>query len=386
MMTEEKILQECYRKLAKKHMAKTKQVDPAKDASVVSGIATSTSLLLTQLTSPKIILTDDKMRKYVITAKGLYTQFCIIKGRNPSCLSPILEQHMAGLINAVCRYEAEMIRTLLLEEADGAKIDLQAVFDQTANLNRLGSVPADRIVADFILRLGKLPIESFATVDLDHTCVTAFIDESIHSVAWDEKGQKGKCGSYSYIICLGNLTDEWQISENRIITQGVDYAGEHKHIEKITETAISKVLVTLAYDYEYAGPVQIYTDNWTAAHHWCDLARNARLAKQFVSVKVTHIPRQRNRKADELCRSRMLLDMPIDAYNEAVKNKLRVKELEKQVRRLEAGRIRDTEIPEVIVAKRAKGRGRGRIRNGLAGLFARLTPGDWSEEVHFNAF
>lgn len=43
--------------------------------------------------------------------------------------------------------------------------------------------------------------------------------------------------------------------------------------------------------------------------------------------------------------------MPISAYNEAVKNKTRVKELEKRIKQLEAEKNTDTEIPEVIVAK-----------------------------------
>ena len=46
----------------------------------------------------------------------------------------------------------------------------------------------------------------------------------------------------------------------------------------------------------------------------------------------------------------MLLDMPISAYNEAVKNKDRVKELEKKVKQLETERTADVVIPEVIVA------------------------------------
>ena len=47
----------------------------------------------------------------------------------------------------------------------------------------------------------------------------------------------------------------------------------------------------------------------------------------------------------------MLLNMPISAYNEAVKNKIRVNELEKRVKQFEAERNTDIEIPEVIVAK-----------------------------------
>ena len=109
--------------------------------------------------------------------------------------------------------------------------------------------------------------------------------------------------------------------------------------------------MTLAYDYEYIGQVRIFTDNKPASDHWSEVAKNSKLARQFLSVKVNFIPREKNRKADQLGRTRMLLDMPISAYNEAVKNKTRVKELEKRVKQLEAEKNTDTEIPEVIVAK-----------------------------------
>ena len=77
--------------------------------------------------------------------------------------------------------------------------------------------------------------------------------------------------------------------------------------------------------------MHIFTDNKPAAEHWGEVAKNSKLAKHFLSVKVSFIPREKNRKADQLGRTRMLLDMPISAYNEAVKNKNRVKELEKRV-------------------------------------------------------
>ena len=155
--------------------------------------------------------------------------------------------------------------------------------------------------------------------DTDHTCVTAFIVESIHPVLWNEKGKKGKVGSYSYIICWGNLTDESQINDKRLIAQGVDFIGEHSHIERITESAVGKVLMTMAFDYEFTGPVHIYTDNQSVVDHWLNDARNSKLAKLFLAVKVSFIPRERNRRADQLGRTRMLLDMPISVYRETSK-------------------------------------------------------------------
>ncbi len=398
LMTDEEVLQNCYKKLAEKNAAKKHKVELSKDKALASGIASSTSLMLMRLTSTDTMLTSIEIQKYVTTSKGLYMQYSSIKGRNPSCLSPTLSQSMDKLIEAVCKHEAEMIGTLRLQETGGDKIDIQSVFDQKKNLNRLGNTLARTIIADaindkenpigfiptfYITDTGKkfhradcpyckgrhlsaatqrmvenqklTPCKCLSELptadDIDRTCVTAFIDESIHPVAWNEQGHKGKAGSYSYIICWGNLSSESQITDKRVITDGVDYTGENEHIERITETAVGKVLMTLAYDYEYIGQVHIFTDNKPAVEHWGEVAKNSKLAKHFLSVKVSFIPREKNRKADQLGRTRMLLDMPISAYNEAVKNKNRVKELEKRVKQLETERNTDTEIPEVIVAK-----------------------------------
>ena len=46
---------------------------------------------------------------------------------------------------------------------------------------------------------------------------------------------------------------------------------------------------------------------------------DSRLAKLFLAVKVSFIPRERNRRADQLGRTRMLIDMPISVYRETSK-------------------------------------------------------------------
>ena len=385
LMTDEEILFNCYMKLADKKAAKKKKVDFSKDKMLASGLASSTSLMLMRLASDDIMLTAIEKQKYVITAKGLYLQYSSIKGRNPSCLSYTLAQNMEKLIQAVCKHEAEMIGMLRLQETGGDRIDIQRVLEQKKNLNRLGNTLARTIIAEaindkenpidyvptfYITDTGKrfhradcpyckgrhlsavtqkmvenqklTPCRCLTAMapldDIDHTCVTAFIDESIHPVAWNENGKGGKAGSYSYIICWGKLSSEAQITDEKIIAQGVEYTGEHNHIEKITETAIGKVLVTLAYDYDYIGKVHIYTDNKPVANHWDEVTKNSKLAKLFLGVKVSYIPRERNTKADQLGRSRMLLNMPIDAYKEAVMNKNHVKELERKVKWLEEQR------------------------------------------------
>lgn len=168
----------------------------------------------------------------------------------------------------------------------------------------------------------------------EHTFVTAFIDETIHPVNWDEKGNKGKAGSFSYILCWGKVTYESQITDQRLITQSVDYTGEHEHIERITETAIGKVMLSLIYDYNFSGKVRIFSDNQSAVNHWSEVALNSKLAKSFEKVEVIFIPREKNKRADQLGRTRMLLDMPINAYNEMVRKCARLNELENRIRKL----------------------------------------------------
>ncbi len=190
---------------------------------------------------------------------------------------------------------------------------------------------------------------------IDRSWVTAFVDESIHpapaeiicgqmqtpsaaknqaagqaqAAALEETDRahrsartmspQSKAGSYSYILCWGNLECEKEISDRRLIAQGVDFIGEHEHIERLTEAAIGKVLLSLLYDYEFSGNVRIYTDNLGAVNHWNTVGSSSRLAREFCSVKVCHIPRKENRQADHLCRSRVLLDMSAAAYRALMK-------------------------------------------------------------------
>ena len=182
--------------------------------------------------------------------------------------------------------------------------------------------------------------------------MTAFIDESIHPVAWNEEGQKGKEGSFSYIICRGLINSEDDIREGLVISKGVDFIGENRQLNKITEAAVGKVLLSLLYDFEFDGNVQIYTDNKPVTNSWKNGALNSKLAKEFLSVEVDFVPREMNKKADKLGRSRMLLDMPVSTYNETVKKCARVKELEKEIREKEEQIQILREQEEVIVVKK----------------------------------
>ena len=379
-ISDEDILYNCYKKLGENNTAKKKKVDFEEDKSAISGIASSTSLILTRLKSTDLKIPAEDIQKYIISAKGIFLHFSSIKGRHPSCITDSIEKSMDELLHSVCRHEANMIDTLKQQEPNGNRIDIKRIFEQKKYFKKLGNETARNVVASaisdnnifwsafpplYITETGKkfhvgdcpyckgrklIPASSkliedngatpckcmeslYLAGEKDHTCVTAFIDERIYPVHWDEKGHKGNTGSYSYIICWGRIADETQITEERMITQGVEYAREQEHIERITETAIGKVMIALIYDYEFSGKLRIFSDNQTAVNHWAEIAKNSKLAQHFEDVEVVCIPREKNTRADILGRSRMLLDMPISAYTETVRKCDRLKELEIKIRK-----------------------------------------------------
>ncbi len=393
---DDEILYHYYVKLGEKNEAKKSKSTIEKDKEIISSIVGNVSLMLLRLENTERS-TMAEIHDSIMLSKALYTQYSLIKGRSPKLIGSSLNLSMDRLLLAMSRNEAENISWLRSQEKDGDKIDIDKIFTIEQNMLRLGFEPARSIVAEefrrapkeflreeiyYITRSGKrfhlaecpyckgrnlIEISESETVkenitpcgcvfeywdapSLEINCVTAFIDESIHTVMWNEDGRKGKAGSYSYIICRGSLNDESQITEKNLIAQGVDFMGEYTHVERLTEAAVGKVLLTLSYDYGFGGGVKIYTDNSGAVSRWDKVYKNSQLSKRFTSVKVKYIPREKNKLADKLGRSRILLDMPVGAYNEWLKKSKKIDELNIKVKQLEKELANIREIPEVIVA------------------------------------
>lgn len=262
VITDEEILYDCYKKLAKNNEARNRKADLANDKNSVSRIASSTSLMITRLTETDLVIPAQEIQRYILGAKGLFLQCASIKRRHPNCIAESLDRSVDKMIQAVCKHEADMIEGLRQQEKDGDRIDIKMVFDQPRYLKQLGNMSARNIIAEaidnenrylsdsppiYITRTGKkyhvancpycrgkdlnqatariirdnrlLPCKCVDSThlqgELEHTFVTAFIDETIHPVNWDEKGNKGKAGSFSYILCWGKVTYESQITDQR---------------------------------------------------------------------------------------------------------------------------------------------------------------------------
>lgn len=366
--TDEQILYECYLRLgvvAESKAMKKNNVSEESDKKLIDGIYSKLSLLLVYLDETNMLTTDELLKK-LMRAKGIYLQFFQIKGRNPKCITGYMNDKMDRLIRAVARHEANTLQGLRSQEAGGERISLEAIFEKKSNVNRLGNTIARDVVRGamkeisqsvgkgkvlyYITETGKkyhtddcpyckgrhlimatksivenqklsacrcIALKKKADEE-DTNCVTAFIDESIHPIAWDEEGEKGSVGSYSYIICRGWLASEDDIKNTSVIYQGVDYMNEKDHIEHLTEAAIGKVMIMLAYDYDFKGNLQIFTDNITAMKKWTTIPTNSRLARLFESVTVSFVPREKNTRADKLGRTQMFMRVPTEIYKEIV--------------------------------------------------------------------
>lgn len=373
LKTDEEILLECYDRMANKALKKAQKINPD-DKQLVDGITKSCAKLLLTLDSsmnPPMSELHSAVRK----AKVIYIQFLSIKGRNPGVISNSLNNTMRRIIRSVCRHEANMISLIRTQETGGERIDIEEILCSKEGMSKLGNQLAKEVIKDAINDCKKLSPMQQSLISHEYyitetgrkyhlkncpyckgkalvgtsnkmikyqklepcVCVlknkdignyiTVYVDESIHVSKWNKNGVRGKVGSFSYIICEGDISCESDITNEIILAQGVDYAVESVHTERITETAIGKVMTILAYDFEFTGVVTIYSDNQSAVDRWKDSHKNSKLANNFSMVKVIHIPREKNKKADALCRNRMFLNVPMDVYNEIV-NKCDVYDME----------------------------------------------------------
>lgn len=362
---DEQILYESYMRLAEINATNVKSVSITEDKKRVVGIMGKFPIILLRLDQDKTLTAID-IQNCLYKAKGYLVQLNKIKMRNPSCIQPSLERSMDSLAHAMCRREADMIKLIRIQETGGTRIDLEKIFEKKTNICLLGNKLAKDIVKaamkdeisvvgekdkdsvwyitetgrkyhvkDCIYCKGKTLINATNTMVYnqklepckcvertqmadDKTCVTAFVDESIHLIKWNEKGKPAKTSSFSYIICWGNILSEKHIREENIIAKGVDYYNETDSTARVTEAAIGKVLISLLYDYEFTGDIHIYIDNKSVVKTWTDKSVNSRLASQFKSVSVSFVPRERNTMADQLGREKMFLCLSTDVYNSIV--------------------------------------------------------------------
>ena len=387
LRSDEQTLLRFYDRLIADKEGKKKAVEAVYDRVLAKGIETGADELASKLilAASETEPAPENLKQLLISAKGNISQYGAVKGRNPACVSPLLTQNIEKLIKATVKCEARLLNMLRQREPGGMQLNLEKAISEKDLTKHLGLMTIDDMVMNVLIdarnrikeakyfisgtgskyhrhncpycRGKKMEVatEKYITLldmspckclelpcdsdsDNKYMFVTAFIDESIHEVEWAADGREGKVGNFGYIICAGNLSDETKIKEKSILAKGIDYTKENKRVELVTESAIGKVLMTLAYDFEYTGNVVINTDNMNASKYWKGAGHNLKLAGLFESVEVRYIPRKQNKKSDNLLRTNIHMSMTVQNYREIVetckkahKLEARVKELEKEL-------------------------------------------------------
>ena len=336
--TYEEILFDLYHKMGELVKAKA-NVKVSADKTNVSVLVSKLSLMYSSISNQRILLADvmDEIMKF----KDLYRLYSIVKKRHPQVVTTSLKQNMDKLLRLVCKKEAKFIEMASNQVNYGDIIDIGIIFAKETFLRRLWHEMASAIVVD-VIQAGAYKIlmteaegriketigqEQNEVVSLSN--VTVYLDESIYDVKWDENGMEGKAGCYSYIICSGEIESESLITDKNTIKKGVEYIYETGNTKRVTETAIGRVLMILAFDIGFRGSVCIFTDNMTVRRTWNKVEKNLRLQNYFESVKVECITRNENKKADMLCRTRRILNIPTEIYIDIVEKYEKAEALEK---------------------------------------------------------
>lgn len=314
--------------------------------------------------------------------KLLYDQYCKFRMSSPELVSRQMELKMNTLLEHMADREAEKVSYIRVHEAGGGKLDLEAVFKEKSAVRKLLSYPIDKLLeqaladtsftivsredsAFYITATGKkyhraqCPyckgktlvktayakiqnmklqpckcIEKASGAEKRDTrqVLTVFIDESIRKNPWrrwDERIPE-KQGSYSYVICKGELQSEEQITRENQISANAGLLNETDDVTFAAMEAISSVLLKIAFGYDFHEDVVIYTDNQAAKDKWHKTNVNRYLAGLFHSVKVCCIPREKNTVADKVGREQAFFNIPSSLMQEIVQKCSRYEAVQKE--------------------------------------------------------
>lgn len=329
---DENILFDCYDKIAQFIIAEKKS-SPNKHNEDVASLLEKKVPFIAEDIGPESKRTPDEIEKKVLIGKNYFSQYLSVKAGFPECVSESLDLLINKLIQLICIREAEIVEQIREERQDEIPIDLKRVFANENNLTGLRTKSIRRVVKDaikvktiyeenvpryYMTPQGKcyhlqgcsycrgkelirtsirkiydlklLPCRCVSPNVIKSDSVTAFVDESICPVAWDYMGKEGYNGSYCYIICRGNLSEETEINKGNTILKRVELSN-----------------------------VQIYTDNKIAVTAWKNSPVRLRYEGLFNTVKVDFIPREFNNQADRLSRERVILDVPTRVYKGMVR-------------------------------------------------------------------
>lgn len=314
-------------------------------------------------------------------AKNIYQQYIKFELANAQYVTTSLEKKMDTLVRQMANYEAQRIAYFRKNEAGGDRIDIEAIFQVESNVKQLLCMAIEGILkaalsdqrftivsrvdqkvyitnsgrkyhrfdCPFCRRFqltqvsyamlenaGYTPCRCIGETDkvnrktekmsdedkaeLAKRTITAFIDESVRLTPLNQIDEncRQRQASYSYIICRGCLGSEDEIEPENILTENACLANEASDTLYSAIEAINAVLMKIAFRFQFRCDVIIYTDNLGAVKKWYKEESSLYLAKLFESVKVCHIPREKNTKADKVGRIKTFTDIPTKYVEELI--------------------------------------------------------------------
>ncbi len=136
--------------------------------------------------------------------------------------------------------------------------------------------------------------------------ITAFLDESRRDDPWKaiDKSCTKKQNVMSYVMCEGYLQSEAEIYESNILEEDV-YLSPRKggNLNLSIHETFARIMIKAAL-MPYVQNLVIYSDNQSACEEWESIAYLELLSKQFNSVTIKYIPREKNKYADRLGRKK----------------------------------------------------------------------------------
>jgi hypothetical protein len=139
--------------------------------------------------------------------------------------------------------------------------------------------------------------------------MTAFLDESRRDDPWKKMNptRSKKQNIMSYVMCTGYLEDENEIKEDNIIEEDVYLSpSKSNNMNLVIHETFARIMIKAAQNPDVRNIV-IYSDNQLACECWEDNISLRRLAELFESVSIEFIPRERNRYADRLGRTKEVI-------------------------------------------------------------------------------
>ena len=181
---------------------------------------------------------------------------------------------------------------------------------------------------------------------LKQNAVTIFVDESVRDNPFFryDKTLPMYEGVYSYVVCLGKLNSENEITRENLIKECASFADDC--VEELSNTTVTiegiyKALMWTAYRYDFHGEVYLFTDNQSVIEKLKKEGSMAHLEELFEKVTLSHISRKMNKRADMVGRKEALFHANPKVVEELLKTKEMLDAMEEERKKGPVTRLQD---------------------------------------------